>query len=128
MAAVDPACVAAAERAAEHLEALGHIVEPASPAALDDPGMLDAFMAVLLTGVAVGIAQLAEIAGRPITADDVEPLTWLQYEMGAGTTAGQYVAALNMAHRWTRSVVAWWEEGYDLLLTPDRGRAAAEAR
>jgi amidase len=118
MAAVDRACATAAERAAEQLEALGHIVEPAWPAALDDPRVLDAFMAVVSTGVAVGVAQLAEIAGRPITPDDVEPLTWLQYEMGAGTTAAQYAAALNFAHRWTRSAVSWWDEGYDLLLTP----------
>jgi amidase len=118
MAVVDPVCVAAAERAAHHLESLGHTVELASPAALDDPGLFEAFLAVLLAGVAVDVGHLAQIAGRAITAADVEPLTWLQYEMGATTTAAQYVAALNLGHRWSRSVVSWWDQGYDLLLTP----------
>jgi amidase len=62
--------------------------------------------------------QTEKIAGRPLTADDVEPMTWLQYEMGVATTAGQYAEALDLAHRWSRAVVDWWQEDFDLLLTP----------
>jgi amidase len=118
LAAVDPVCVAAAEDAARLLESLGHHVEPAGPATLDEPGLLEAFTTILITGVVHDLTELAGIAGRPVTADDVEPLTWAQYEMGLAVSAGQYVAALDLAHRWSRGVVGWWQEGFDLLLTP----------
>jgi amidase len=118
LAAVDPACVAAVEDAARLLESLGHQVEPASPATLDEPGLLEAFTTILITGVVHDVQALATVAGRPVTADDVEPLTWVQYEMGLAVTAGQYVDALDLAHRWSRGVVGWWSEGFDLLLTP----------
>jgi amidase len=118
MVAVDPACAAAATTAARLLESLGHVVEPASPAALDDAGILETFAAVLVAGVVFDVNRLTEVAGRAITAADVEPLTWLQYQMGLATTAGQYVEALHVAHRFSRAVVSWWGQGYDLLLTP----------
>jgi len=124
LAAVDPVCVAAAEDAARMLESLGHHVEPAGPATLDEPGLLEAFTTILITGVVHDLDELAGIAGRPVTADDVEPLTWAQYEMGRAVTAGQYVAALDLAHRWSRGVVGWWQEGFDLLLTPTSAEPA----
>jgi amidase len=68
--------------------------------------------------------RLAEIAGRPVTEDDVEPLTWAQYQMGLATSAEQYVEAMAAAHRFTRDVVAWWQSGYDLLLTPTTAEPA----
>lgn len=117
LAEVDPACVAAAEDAARLLESLGHVVEPARPAAFDEPGLLESFTAVLVTGVVFDVNRLAEVAGRPITHEDVEPLTWLQYEMGLATTAGQYLEALHVAHAWSRKVAEFWQS-YDLLLSP----------
>jgi len=124
LAVVDPACVEAVEDAARLLESLGHAVEPASPPALDSPGLLEAFSAVLAAGVVFDLDQLATIVGRPITADDVEPFTWMQYEVGRAITAGQYLEGLDVAHRWTRGVVDWWQQGYDLLLTPNTAEPA----
>jgi amidase len=72
----------------------------------------------MVASVVFEMNRLAEIAGRPLTEDDVEPLTWLQYQMGLATSAEQYVDAMAAAHRYTRHVVAWWQSGYDLLLTP----------
>ena len=124
LAAVDPRCVEAVEDAGRLLESLGHHVEPASPAALDSPGLLEAFSAVLAGGVVFDIDQLAATVGREITADDVEPFTWMQYEAGRATTAGQYVDALHIAHTWSRGVIGWWQTGYDLLLTPNTAEPA----
>jgi len=118
LAVVDPVCVEAVEDAARLLESLGHAVEPASPPGLDEPGLLEAFTVVLLANVVFAVTRLAETTGREITVHDVEPLTWMQYEMGLATTAGQYLEALHLAHRWSRTVVDWWQQGYDLLLTP----------
>ncbi|MEI8001282.1 MAG: amidase [Actinomycetes bacterium] len=118
LAEVDPACVAATEDAARLLESLGHTVEVAKPAAFDVPGLLETFSAVLCATVVHEIDHLAEIVGRPVTSDDVEALTWFQYEMGQGITAGQYLGALSVAHSWSRAVCEWWQTGFDLLLTP----------
>jgi amidase len=116
---VDPECVAAAEDAARLLESLGHAVEVAAPAALDESALLEHFSAVMLGSLVADIVELAELAGREVTPDDVEPLTWLQYEGGKEIGAGQYVRALAQLHAWTRRVVSWWaDDGFDLLLTP----------
>jgi amidase len=123
LAAVDPRVVAAVEDAGLLLESLGHIVEHASPAGLDAPGLLEAFSAVLAAGVVFDVGEMAKVVGREITADDVEPVTWMQYEIGRTITAGQYLEGLRVAHAWTRGVVAWWQD-YDLLLTANTAEPA----
>jgi amidase len=121
---VDVECVTAVEHAARLLESLGHTVEPVALPALDAGDLVGAFVSVMVTGVVFEMNRLAEITGRAITEDDVEPLTWLQYQMGLATTAEQYVEAMAAAHRFTREVVAWWQSGYDLLLTPTAAEPA----
>ena len=85
MAETMPACVQAAEDAARALEELGHRVEVAAPGALDE-GLIEHFITVLATNVATDLEELATIAGRPVTADDVEAITWTYREMGQATT------------------------------------------
>lgn len=123
VAAVDPACAAAADTCARTLESLGHTVEPAAPVALDDEGLVEQFMVIAATAVARDLARIAAIAGRPVGPDDVERLTWAFAEMAAGFSATDLAAAVDGAQAWTRRVVAWWTPpdgtpGYDLLLTP----------
>jgi len=119
LAPTDPECVAAAEDAARLLESLGHTVEIASPAALDEAALMESFSTIMFASLAAELDRLAEVAGRPLEAGDVEPLTWMYYEMAKSVTVGAYVRALDEAHRWTRRVVSWWfEPGFDLLLTP----------
>lgn len=132
MAETDPECVAAAEDAARLLESLGHTVEPASPAALDETELLDLFLVVMSTHVWWEVQQVAEIAGQEVGPDDVEPLTWEYSEMGKGNTAVAYLEAITEAHRWTRRVASWWSgprepaSGFDLLLTPTLAEPPAE--
>jgi amidase len=120
----DPECVAAADDAARALESLGHTIEAAAPSAIDDPGLMDIFMTVLTTWVAWDLEKLSRKAGRPVTPDDVEPLTWMYAEMGRAHGSMQYVEAVAGAHAWTRRVARWWSaghdagDGFDLLLTP----------
>jgi len=119
LAATDDECVAAAEDAARLLESLGHTVEPAGPPALDDASIMEFFSTVMFSGVRADLAELAAIAGRPVTEADVEPATWASYEMGATIEGGAYVTALNRLHAWSRAIVSWWTDGgFDLLLTP----------
>jgi amidase len=120
----DDDCVAAAEDAARLLESLGHSVEVAAPAALDDLELLALFTTVMATSVVREIDELARMLGRPVTRDDVEGLTWAQYELGAATSGIDYLQAVTGAHAWTRRMAMWWAapdlggDEFDLLLTP----------
>ena len=116
---VDPQCVRAATDAARALEALGHIVEEASPPALDDGALIGMFLNVVAANTTALVDELAEMAGRPITADDVEPGTWALAEAGRAVTGAQVLHVMNAAHAWTRAMLSWWhDDGFDLLLTP----------
>lgn len=116
MAETMPACVEATEAAARTLEGLGHHVEAAAPSALDE-GLIANFITVLATNVATDLEELAVIAGRPVTADDVEAITWTYNEMGRAMTGVQVQQALREVHAWSRRMLAWWED-FDILLTP----------
>jgi amidase len=126
--AVDPSCAAAAEEAARLLESLGHVVEAASPAGLDEGDLASIYVVIAATAVARELSQIAAIAGRAVTHDDVEHLTWAFAEMAAGFSAAEHAEALDAAHAWSRRVAAWWSgdegrhhddaRGHDLLLTP----------
>jgi amidase len=130
LVAVDPACTAAADAAAALLASLGHEVETTSPSALDDIALLVHFTTVLAASTAYELRRLALIAGRDLTADDVEPLTWAQAELGRAITADVYVEAVESLREWSRRMAAWWEppdggRGFDLLLTPTMARPPA---
>jgi len=119
VAAVDEACVTAAEEAGRLLESLGHTVEVAAPEPFDRTELVEDFSSVVSSNVARDVDELAERSHRPVGQDDVEPVTWAIAEMGRAITASQYIAAVQGIHRVTRDLVAWWErDGYDLLLTP----------
>jgi amidase len=99
-------------------------VEIASPAALDETDLLGHFLTVLTSHTVWDVRQVEAMAGREITEDDVEPLTWIYYQQGLDVTAVSYLDALNAGQAWSRRVATWWAdpslggEGFDLLLTP----------
>jgi len=127
LAKTHPTCAAAAEDAARTLESLGHHVEEASPAALDEAELFALFFSLLTTHVVLDVRELGAMSGQSVGPDDVEPLTWMYYEQGLQVTAIQYLEAVNGTHAWSRRVAEWWEphdrgrggrNGFDLLLTP----------
>jgi amidase len=115
---VHPDCVAAARDAAQLLESLGHRVEETHPAALDDPEFGLHFGGIVSTWINRELHDWAEKLGRPVTADHVETLTWALAEMGKLISTDQYIQTVTWLHRFTRRVASWWEDGFDLLLTP----------
>lgn len=115
---VHPDCAAAAERVAHCLEALGHRVEPAWPAGLDVPDRGRAFMRMLSAWVAHDLDALAASIGRPWAADEIEPSTALIYQWGRKLSAVEYAEAVVDLQARGRALRSWWQEGYDLLLTP----------
>jgi amidase len=117
--ATDPECVAAVDETAALLASLGHTVESASPSGLDDLAAMEAISTVMLASLDADLGDVAEAVGRPVTADDVEPMTWMLREGAATLDAGGYVRSLACLHRWARRVISWWvDDGFDLLLTP----------
>ena len=117
----DPECVAAVDTARKLLESLGHTVEDSSPV---DPQLAetldleDSFMTRWAAGQAATLDQLAMLVGRPITADDVEPLTWALAEIGRERSSARYLTDHGLHQLVGRGIAGWFEGGYDLLLTP----------
>jgi amidase len=111
-------CRAAAESTARLLEALGHSVESGGPAALDDTEDFANAALVMMVSVARELDRWSARTGRSIAKDDVEPTTWLASEIGRSLTAPQFVEATEKLHRAARALSRWWEEGFDVLLTP----------
>jgi amidase len=122
---VHPDCAATVRDAGLLLEALGHRVEAAWPAALADPAIGRQIGLVAATHLAVTIDQLAEVLGRAPTADDVEPATWARSGGARRASAADHARALGACTRFRRAVGQWWADGYDLLLTPTTGEPPA---
>jgi len=126
---VDPECVRAVERAAKSLEALGYEVSDESPfdALPQDGGGID-IQDTFLTRWAAGqtslIDQIGLIAGRPLTEDDVEPLTWALAEIGRTRDSGRYLRDVGIHHVLSRMIAGWFASGHELLLTPTMAEIA----
>jgi amidase len=111
-------CSAATEAAGHLLEALGHRVERAYPAALAEPVVDEVSAVVWGTGVRRDVERLGELLGEPIDPDELEPFNRAMIEQAATVTATEYLAALEKMYAWARRVVAWWADGFDVLVTP----------
>jgi amidase len=81
--------------------------------------------ALRAVGIGGFVARLAETLGRPVTADDVEPINWALAEQAREFTAVEYAQALEGRTQVRRAVHQWWADGFDLLLTPTVGHPPA---
>ena len=113
-----PDCRAAVESTARLLEELGHTVELTGPPLLDDPEAFTSVGTVMMVSIARDLERWSARTGRPIGPEDVEPTTWLAAEIGQSQTAPQYVEATESLQRDARALARWWEDGFDVLLTP----------
>jgi amidase len=121
--AADPDGVVAANAAGELLASLGHVVETAWPDALGDAEVATHFTRIVAVHTAADLDAIRALAGRPLTAEDIEPMNRAFAALGAGTTAAGYVESLHAVHRWSRRVLEWWtpldgRPGFDVLATP----------
>ncbi|MBP1039977.1 amidase [Vagococcus sp. BWB3-3] len=104
------------EKAASFLARGGHeLVEVAYP--VDGPALIDSYYAM---NGAETVAMMDEIEagiGRPITKEDVEPMTWAIYQYGKQISAGEYVHSLQL---WDQAayVMETLFETYDAFLSP----------
>lgn len=114
--AVDPACVAAVERAARLAADAGHHVEPARPT-VDMEALKRATRTLVGANARGALLRRARELGRPWTAMDLEPSTIAWAEEAGRLTADDYVAAVLVIHGIGRTMGAFFEQ-WDLLLTP----------
>ena len=116
---VDPTCVEAVRATAAVLEADGHHVEEISGEVLfGPPSAVNGRL--WMAGLARRVQQLGEMAGRELTAGDVEPYNWTAAERGKAMTAIEWVAAEEEQQAWVGQAVAAMAP-YDLLMTPTAG-------
>jgi len=118
--------LAAVERTAKALSALGHTVEESHPPALDEEQSVNAYVTVVASSVARALEAAAAKVGRPLAAEDVEPLTWALAEHGRGVSAVTLLATIEYVHAYGRRLADWWESGFDLLLTATQAQPPPE--
>jgi len=124
--AVHPDCIRGVEIAAQALAGLGHVVDESHPEALDDPANTQGHVIVVACNVGRALDAIGQKLGRSLTSDDVEPLTWTLAQLAQGLPAPKYIEAVDAVHGLGRRMAAWWEQGFDLLLTPTTAQPAPE--
>jgi len=105
------------------LEGLGHHVEIAHPAALNEAEFGDMFLAIVIAHIANDVVALEKSFGVTLTTDDIEPGNHLMAQFGNATNVVTYLSAVTWMHSWTRRVVSWWlprdgKPAFDVLVTP----------
>lgn len=115
---IEPDCLAAVDATAALLATLGHHVEEAEPAMLQDEQLPALFSALWAAQTRSGIRAVGDWLGRQVGPDDVEPLTWALAERAKDVTADDYVIALTAVSSYRRAVHQWWADGWDILLSP----------
>ena len=123
---LDPACREAVRRTGQALESLGHMVEEAYPTVLDQVEERNGhFTTVIVSWTAAAIAGWEARLGEPIPDGGLEPLTANLAAIGQTVTVADYLATIRWCERFGRDMAAWWEDGYDLLVTPTLGTPPA---
>lgn len=117
---MDPALVAAVERTAKRLEALGHHVEEAAPD-YDPVATGMAFGTVMCANTFTNIQIRAN--GRVPGPGDLEPVTRLYAEQGGTVSAHDYIRAVQTFHRTGRRLGAFFNK-FDILLSPTLARTS----
>lgn len=116
---VDADCIAAVEKTAKLLEAMGHTVDYAEPD-LEDGVVARALQYASSAGTAAMLDAKAASLGRALTEEDMEWLTWRTYQRGKKVMATDYVNSVALIHKITRQIGSFFET-FDLHLAPTLG-------
>jgi len=117
--AVDAECVVAAEDAAVQLEGLGHHVEPVDGDVLfGGDGRING--SLWMAAIARHVDRLGELAGRPLTAEEVEPYNWAAAERHRSMPVGTWLAMQERQQDWARRALDWFAR-FDVLVSPTAG-------
>jgi amidase len=117
---VDPECRKAAAEAAKLCEDIGHKVEEAKWP-MDADLMRGAFLTIVNVSVARVLGEAAMPLGRPVTEQDVEPVTWGMAQRGSDISSVTYSSAIATIHQ-IGFTMAKFHQTYDLILNPTLGK------
>jgi amidase len=120
---LDPECQKAVDQAGELLESLGHTVELAHPAILDDPKTPTIFNRIWPVRLLSALQYFERKLGKKAGPDNLDPDTLYCLDRARGVSATEYVQALEDMDAFTRAFAGWWHSGYDVLLSPVTGTA-----
>lgn len=109
-------CLAALEDAVALCRDLGHDIEEA-PFAVDPAILAPATLTILSASTRAMMEQRAEVLGRPLREDDVEPGTWALANLSQKFGATAYVKAVQTIHA-TGRALAQHLQSYDVVLSP----------
>jgi amidase len=115
-AAVAPECESALEDAGRLMESLGHGVEEPQPSG-DWDELSHAMWVLVKPNVSLSLKRRASEEGRPLSPDDVDPVTWRAVEFSSALDVKAYPAALPSPYRQGRWVAAF-HKVYDLVMSP----------
>lgn len=117
---LQPAVIDAARETARKLEDLGHEVTEFELPAAGEP---DALYQTFITRWAAGMSQTADtlslLIGRPLTEQDVEPLTWALIQKGRMEGGAGYLSSIAQHQLIGRLIAGVMIDGhFDLIMTP----------
>lgn len=117
---IDPACRAAVQAAGALLASMGHVVVPVTSPTERALFCRD-YMLLLGCDTAACVAEGAELLGRALAVDDIEPATWLLRRLGETATGGEAARALWALQQFSRRWLSW-SDRFDALLTVAAGQ------
>jgi amidase len=123
--ALHPECGRAVEETGKLLESLGHSVERAHPAVLDDPKASNIFNRIWPVRLLAALQYFERKLEKKAGPDNLDPDTLFWLERGRGVSASEYISALEDMDAFTRAFAGWWDNsnqrGFDVLVLPTTG-------
>ena len=113
---VDPHVVTAVQRTVSALGKLGHDVEQ-HDLIFDAPRAWETYARMGSVQTALFFDSMQPIVGRPVTANDVEPVTWATISRGRSIPATRHLADVDSVRQFGRSIAADLAS-YDVFITP----------
>lgn len=114
---VSPEPLRALDRAAMLCRDLHHVVMDAQPPEIDYEGFIQAITHVMAANIKLAVDVRLAVLGRPLRADDLEPVMHDGYALGARLTAVDYAVAIQRFHAIGRALAGALRD-CDLILTP----------
>jgi amidase len=113
---VDPHVVTAVQRTVSALEKLGHNVEQ-HDMVFDAERAWETYARMGSVQTALFFDSVEPLVGRPVTADDVEPVTWATISRGRTITAPRHLADVDSVRQFARAIATDLVP-YDVFITP----------
>jgi Asp-tRNA(Asn)/Glu-tRNA(Gln) amidotransferase A subunit family amidase len=104
------------ELAAEQVASAGHEIEFATPE-FDPERLREAHGVLAVCNVGATLDAQSRKLGRAVTTDDVETVTWNNYQAAHEITGAIYASAVATIHQVGLALAQFFER-YDLLMTP----------